>query len=144
VLARALEDALAMEPFIEEEDDLSPAAAVDARALAQARATGYVASVADGGVSLHASEHWLAARRAVRRRDFARADAEFAAASRLAPQVATILLERAQAADAAGHPDADGAIDRFRQAVESGSPAPATGVEWAVRRRDERRGTRGN
>jgi len=144
MLSLALDEAEAAAPFVEAAGDFAPADTSDARALAQARATGYVAAVADGAVGLHASEHWLAARRATARRDFARADAEFAAAAMLAPGIATILLERAQAADAAAHPDAIGAIERFLQAVGSGSPAPATGVEWAVRRRDELRAERGH
>lgn len=141
-LARALDDALAIDPFEELAEDFEVERAVDADALAQARASGYAAAIAAGSVGIHASEHWCAARRAVALAEWELAFLEFKSAAQLAPAEATILLELAQATDAAGHPDTAGAIDRFLGAVGSGSPAPATGVEWATRRRDELRAER--
>lgn len=138
-LQRVLDQQLGGATFEELPGDLTFEAPPDASALADLRRLGYATALAGGAIGMHASEHWSAGRRAAARGDTATALRELQVAAQLAGEPVTLLYELAQAADAARHPDAAGALVRFLKAVGSGSPAPATHVEWAKRRLDELR-----
>ena len=140
---QALFDVLAIEPFVEVAADLATDIPAELHALEQARKLGYLSAAAAVGVGMHASEHWNAGRRAAVRRDWSRAISEMMIVAELAPGEPMILFEIAQAVDRSGDGDAIGPIERFLNAVGSGSPAPANAVEWATIRLAELRKGRG-
>jgi len=89
-LRRFLAERLALDPMVESDEDLAPAASGDPRELAELRRLGYVGAAAPGGAGIHASEHWSAGLRARASDDLELARLELVRAGSLAPGEAAI------------------------------------------------------